>query len=246
MSQLTRLPWLPVASMTLSSAPGNPLLGDTYVVPSNATGIWAANVGKLAEWTGSGWNYISPPDGHGIGLPDGRIFVRIAGVYTSLAATQSEVNSGQVNNRFVTPETLAKERPSYMSARSGSQSIPDDVWTTLSSYSAAPTNFRGASTFSGGVLTIGAGDEGLWIVTLSAAELGLGTFGQATRITLNNLPLCSDGGQTNNDLSYGRSASSAVVPLVVGDVVRFQLIQTTGSPRTFDEYTLSAARLGAA
>lgn len=95
MGQLLRLPWLPVISMTLSSAPGNPTLGDSYLIPSNATGAWAANIGALAEWNGSAWNYVAPPDGHGISLPDGRVFERIAGVYVQKMALDAQ--SGKWN-----------------------------------------------------------------------------------------------------------------------------------------------------
>lgn len=93
MGQLMRLPWLPVLSMTLSSAPGNPAVGDSYLVPSNATGIWLANIGKIAEWNGTSWNYVLPPDGHGISLPDGRIFERIGGAYVEKLAL--DVQSGK-------------------------------------------------------------------------------------------------------------------------------------------------------
>lgn len=93
MSQLMRLPWLPVISMTLSSPPGSPATGDTYLVPSNATGAWAANIGKIAEWSGSAWSYVTPPDGHGISLPDGRVFERVDGNYVEKLAL--DVQSGK-------------------------------------------------------------------------------------------------------------------------------------------------------
>lgn len=95
MGQLMRLPWMPVLSMTLSIAPGNPAVGDSYLVPSNATGVWATNIGKIAEWNGSGWNYVSPPDGHGVSLPDGRIFERVEGAYVEKIALN--VQSGKWN-----------------------------------------------------------------------------------------------------------------------------------------------------
>ncbi|MHC2481352.1 DUF2793 domain-containing protein [Rhizobium leguminosarum] len=85
--------WAAVISMTLSSAPGAPTLGDTYLIPSNATGIWAANIGKIAEWSGSAWSYLSPPDGHGVSLPDGRVYERIAGTYVEKIA--QDVQSGK-------------------------------------------------------------------------------------------------------------------------------------------------------
>lgn len=93
MGQLMRLPWFPILSMTLSSAPGNPAIGDTYLIPSNASGVWATNIGKIGEWNGAGWNYISPPDGHGISLPDGRVFERVGGAYVEKLAL--DVQSGR-------------------------------------------------------------------------------------------------------------------------------------------------------
>lgn len=82
--------WLAVNSMTLSSAPGAPAAGDAYLIPTGATGIWAGNVGKIAEWTGSAWTYMTPPNGHGISLPDGRVFERIAGTYIEKLALDSQ------------------------------------------------------------------------------------------------------------------------------------------------------------
>ncbi|MBB4956244.1 hypothetical protein H4S14_004341, partial [Agrobacterium vitis] len=86
--------WMSVLSMTLSSAPGAPSVGDAYLIPTGASGIWAANVGKIAEYTGASWVYLTPPNGHGISLPDGRVFIRIGGSYVELLA--SETRSGLV------------------------------------------------------------------------------------------------------------------------------------------------------
>ncbi|MDZ7926153.1 MAG: DUF2793 domain-containing protein [Agrobacterium sp.] len=110
--------WLAINSMTQASPPGAPVVGDTYLVPANATGIWAANIGKIAQWSGSSWSYVTPPDGHGISLPDGRVFVRLASTYTELLATDTrsglvelatsaEVQTGTDTTRAVTPAGLA-------------------------------------------------------------------------------------------------------------------------------------------
>lgn len=85
--------WLGVNSMTLSSAPGAPAAGDAYLIPAGATGIWAAQVGKIAVWLGASWAYIMPTDGQGISLPDGRIFERIGGAYVEKIAL--DVQSGK-------------------------------------------------------------------------------------------------------------------------------------------------------
>lgn len=89
-TKLSRLPWLPVISVTLSSAPGAPTRGDTYLIPTGATGVWAANIGKIAEWTGSAWSYATPVDGHGISLPDGRVFERVGGTYIEKIAQDAQ------------------------------------------------------------------------------------------------------------------------------------------------------------
>ncbi|EHS51481.1 hypothetical protein PDO_1872 [Rhizobium sp. PDO1-076] len=82
--------WTSVISMTLSSAPGAPVAGDTYLIPTGATGIWATNVGKIAEWNGSAWAYTTTPDGHGVSLPDGRVFERVAGAYVEKLALDAQ------------------------------------------------------------------------------------------------------------------------------------------------------------
>ena len=118
LSKLLRLPWMYVISMTLSSAPGAPSAGDVYFIPSNATGVWAANIGKFAEWTGSAWSYLTPMDGHGFSLPDGRVYERIAGTYVEKIAIDAQsgkwnyaVAGGTVNALTVTlspaPASLA-------------------------------------------------------------------------------------------------------------------------------------------
>lgn len=85
--------WMAVISMSLSSAPGSPAEGDAYLIPAGATGIWAAKVGQIAEWTGAAWTYFTPTDGHGIALPDGRVFERLGGSYVEKIAL--DVQSGK-------------------------------------------------------------------------------------------------------------------------------------------------------
>lgn len=85
--------WMAVISMTIGAPPGAPAEGDAYLVPAGAAGVWAANSGKIAEWTGSAWSYFTPTNGHGISLPDGRIFERVGGAYVEKLAL--DVQSGK-------------------------------------------------------------------------------------------------------------------------------------------------------
>jgi Protein of unknown function (DUF2793) len=55
--------WLAVNSATTTAPPGSPSLGDTYLIPSGATGSWSGLSGRLAQWNGTAWVYRSYPAG---------------------------------------------------------------------------------------------------------------------------------------------------------------------------------------
>lgn len=93
LQRLSRLPWLPVNSMSVTAPPASPAIGDAYLVPTGATGSWAGQSGKIAEYTVAGWGIIAAPDGHGISLPDGRVFEKVAGTYIEKIAL--DVQSGK-------------------------------------------------------------------------------------------------------------------------------------------------------
>lgn len=88
-----RTGWLPVISITTVNPPNDAVVGDAYIVPAGATGAWADNQQKLAEWTGSTWRIVDTKNGHGVGLPDGRIFEKVGGAYIEKPAL--DVQSGK-------------------------------------------------------------------------------------------------------------------------------------------------------
>nr|WP_278437118.1 phage tail protein [Brucella anthropi] len=109
LQRLNRLPWFPILSMTLATPPTTPSVGDVFLVPTGATGAWSGQAGKIAEYTSAGWGVISPPDGHGVSLPDGRIFERVSGNYIEKPALDAQsgkwsyaVASGTANAIVVT------------------------------------------------------------------------------------------------------------------------------------------------
>lgn len=44
----------------------------------------------IAEWLGLSWSFTTPKNGHGISLPDGRVFERIGGAYVEKIALDSQ------------------------------------------------------------------------------------------------------------------------------------------------------------
>ncbi|ABE63171.1 Phage-related tail fibre protein-like protein [Nitrobacter hamburgensis X14] len=90
LQRLTRLPWIPIISMSLATPPALPVAGDTYVIAADPTGAWAGQAGKVAEYTNAGWAIITSPEGHGVSLPDGRVFERIGGSYVEKIALDAQ------------------------------------------------------------------------------------------------------------------------------------------------------------
>lgn len=88
-----RSAWLPVLSLTTTAPPNGAMLGDAYIIPAGATGVWAGNQQKLAEWSGSSWRIVTTKDGHGVSLPDGRVFEKVGGAYVEKIAL--DVQSGK-------------------------------------------------------------------------------------------------------------------------------------------------------
>lgn len=79
--QLANVPWLPVKALDVVTPPTTNSQGDTYVVPTPAKGEWKDKSGQLAEWNGKSWTYFQTSNGHGIGLPDGSVYLKIGGKY---------------------------------------------------------------------------------------------------------------------------------------------------------------------
>lgn len=115
-NRLLQTPWLPVKSVTVVNPPGAPAAGDTYVIPAGATGAWAGQAGKLAEWTGLKWAIIDPPDGHGVGLLDGKQYIRIGGVYVLRGKVARAVTSAGIAFAEANHEQLAEAMARYASA----------------------------------------------------------------------------------------------------------------------------------
>ena len=81
LQRLTVRPWVPIKSIDTKQPPENPMPGDVYVIPATATGVWKGQSQKLAEFTTAGWAITDTPNGHGVGLPDGTICIKINGIY---------------------------------------------------------------------------------------------------------------------------------------------------------------------
>ena len=108
LQRLTVKPWVPIKSIDTKQPPENPTPGDVYVIPATASGVWKGQSQKLAEFTSAGWAITGTPDGHGVGLPDGSIFIKIAGVYVPLTdlfdKRYSRLTTPPTDTYYVSPD----------------------------------------------------------------------------------------------------------------------------------------------
>lgn len=132
LAQLNCLPWLPVISLTQKTPPANPAPGDIYIVPDDGKSEWSDKAGRIAEWNGSKWLFSNAKDGHGIGLPDGSVFVKVDGQYQLLR--QLFQNSFDLRySQLVAPpaDTFYVIGPSGSDKNTGLKPTPEDGFATI-------------------------------------------------------------------------------------------------------------------
>jgi hypothetical protein len=54
----------------LTTPPGSPVAGDTYIVPSGASGVWSGHTNKIAHYYGGAWTFWTPIEGVRLWLND--------------------------------------------------------------------------------------------------------------------------------------------------------------------------------
>ena len=81
-----------VKSATTTAQPGSPAPGDTYIIPTSATGTnWAGQDGKIGHYYGGAWTFYTAPEGLELTVNDtSRRARKLASgwTYSSLAGDQ--------------------------------------------------------------------------------------------------------------------------------------------------------------
>jgi hypothetical protein len=103
--------FIAVNSATTTAPPGGPTIGDTYLVPTGATGAWSGLDGQLSQWTGAdGWHTRAMPTQHMVGVGDTDDFLKhmLDGSWRSIFATVAEAEAGTSTTLAVTPKCLRR------------------------------------------------------------------------------------------------------------------------------------------
>lgn len=83
-----------VKDKDLTAPPGSPATGDRYIVAATATGAWAGQEEKIAEWDGATWVFTTPNEGFATTVEDENVQY----VYTDAHPAGSWVKFGTLVN----------------------------------------------------------------------------------------------------------------------------------------------------
>ncbi len=129
-----------------------------------------------------------------------------------------------------------------------SQNVPTGVNTLITSYGNVTIESQGGTTFTNGLLTVGPGDAGLWLISFHARQSITGASGFTNGLFINGsaTPIITGGANGNSSgPATIHGTGCRLLNLNAGDQVAVGLIQTTGSTVTFNDlFDMTAVRLG--
>jgi hypothetical protein len=98
-----------VKSASVTTPPGSPATGDTYLIPAGATGVWSGLTNQVTQWTGASWSTINMPTETCVGVADiDDIWKRTGTGWRTIFASISEALAGTATNLCVTPADLRR------------------------------------------------------------------------------------------------------------------------------------------
>ncbi|MGO4498799.1 DUF2793 domain-containing protein [Paenibacillus sp. 2RAB27] len=98
-------PQASVKDRDITAPPGSPALADRYIIPSSATGVWASQTNKIAEWNGTAWDLYTASIGWTCYVDDeqkiyswnGSAWVRTGGALQTITAGAGLTGGGQAD-----------------------------------------------------------------------------------------------------------------------------------------------------
>ena len=109
-----------VESRTLTAPPGTPLAGETYLVPTSATGAWAGHADEIASFQSGAWLFLDPAPGWQLYCKaDQTMLVFDAGAWQPLASLGSGMLRLGVNTSADSTNRLAVAAPASLFTHAG-------------------------------------------------------------------------------------------------------------------------------
>lgn len=127
---------LGVKDRDLTTPPGSPASGDTYIPAATATGAWAGKEGQIAVWDGEAWVFGVPREGWIASIDDEDVVIRYNGTVWSTGisfaetahADQAVVTLGNANSEIGSLTiSAAYSQGEVQALRDKCEELADDV-----------------------------------------------------------------------------------------------------------------------
>ena len=159
---------LSVKDRDLTTPPGSPASGDTYIVAASATEAWATHDGKVAVWDGAAWVFYTPRPGWVAYVEDEEV----------LTVYKSAWSAGQATNEraAISMTADANKTPTAAEAASRVLSVTSTVSLTATRNVVLPLTPRQWTVFNGttggqSLQFIGASGTGITVANGKRAVL---------------------------------------------------------------------------
>lgn len=95
----------------LTTPPASPANGDTYIIPSGATGVWSGKTNQIAHFFGGAWTYWTPIEGTRLWLNDeDLVYVFNGTAWVTLTVATAAQNANLV---YAGPTSGAAAAPAF-------------------------------------------------------------------------------------------------------------------------------------
>lgn len=206
-----------VISASITAPPGSPAEGDTYIVPSGATGAWSGHTNKITMWYGGAWVMQNPQVGWRCwNQATSELLVFSGGVWTSfLNAVFSAGIADDVftlNDNVDSTKKARFELSGITTSTTRTYTLPN-IDSTIAVLSGIAQTFANSTTFSGGTTTLGTTTTVSGTMTITAASATLGNSTATSTYNLGTGATLTATTKTINIGTAGVSGSTTVINL---------------------------------
>jgi hypothetical protein len=209
-----------VVSATTTAPPGSPADGDSYLVPTGATGVWSTHIGEVATWDAdlATWVYTIPAAGTVVTVTSTGGQVQTVTGGTATAYTPVQTTGQVVFGSAISPPALAADQNDYaptgLATASGLRLSASGAARTITGLTGGVQG-RLLLVHNIGALDLTLADEGAGSVAANRFALNI-----AVTLKTDQSSLLQYDGTSSRWRLIGGTGSTAPITTTLGDLIR--------------------------